>query len=55
MQHSLFDESTYAASVLDSWCDFPGIIPIDEILRIRVSKAKAKRELVEIFRMVMLR
>ncbi|KIM91753.1 hypothetical protein PILCRDRAFT_83832 [Piloderma croceum F 1598] len=32
MCHSLSDESTRAATVLSSWCDFPPAIPHDEII-----------------------
>jgi hypothetical protein len=32
MRHSLSDESTRAATVLSSWCDFPPAIPRDEII-----------------------
>jgi hypothetical protein len=31
MRHSLSDESVSAATVLGSWCQFPGAIPWDEI------------------------
>jgi hypothetical protein len=43
MQHSLSDESTRAASVLGSWCDFPGIIPRDEIVDIFKNKSKQSK------------
>ena len=32
MRHSLTDESTRAATVLGSWCDFPSAIPRDDII-----------------------
>ena len=32
MRHSLTDESTQAATVLGSWCDFPSAIPQDDII-----------------------
>ena len=32
MRHSLSDESTRAATVLSSWCDFPSAIPHDDII-----------------------
>ena len=41
MRHSLSDESTRAATVLSSWCDFPPAIPRDEI--IVTFKDKSKR------------
>jgi hypothetical protein len=31
MCHSLLDESTRAATVLSSWCDFPSTIPVMSI------------------------
>lgn len=43
MRHSLSDESTRAASVLGSWCDFPGIIPRDEIVDIFKNKSKQSK------------
>ena len=41
MRHSLSDESTRAAAVIGSWCDFPGAIPRDEI--VETFKDKSKR------------
>jgi hypothetical protein len=41
MWHSLSDESTRAAAVIGSWCDFPGAIPRDEI--VETFKDKSKR------------
>lgn len=41
MRHSLSDESTRAATVLSSWCEFPSAIPRDEI--ISTFKDKSKR------------
>jgi hypothetical protein len=32
MRHALSDESTWAASVIGSWCSIPGAIPQDEII-----------------------
>jgi hypothetical protein len=40
MCHSLSDESTRAATVLGSWCDFPGVIPQDDIMEIFKDKGK---------------
>ena len=31
MQHSLSDESTRAATVLASWCNMSGLIPLKEL------------------------
>ena len=41
MRHSLSDESTRAAAVIGSWCDFPGAIPRDEV--VETFKDKSKR------------
>ena len=32
MRHFLSDESTRAATVLSSWCDFPSAIPREDII-----------------------
>jgi len=40
MCHSLSDESTRAATVLSSWCDFPPAIPHDEIIPTFRDKSK---------------
>jgi hypothetical protein len=40
MRHSLSDESTRAAAVIGSWCDFPGAIPQDEIMEAFKDKNK---------------
>jgi hypothetical protein len=40
MRHSLSDESTRAATVLGSWCDFPGVIPRDDIMEIFKDKGR---------------
>jgi hypothetical protein len=44
MRHCLSNESTHAALVLGSWCDFPGIIPHDEILDIFKNKSKQSKD-----------
>jgi len=41
MRHSLSDESVRAATVIGSWCDFPGLVPREEI--IEKFKEKSKR------------
>ena len=41
MRHALSDESTWAASVIGSWCSLPGAIPQGEI--IAEFKKKGKR------------
>jgi hypothetical protein len=38
--HSLLDESTRAATVLSSWCDFPQVIPRDDIITAFRDKSK---------------
>ena len=40
MRHSLSDESTRAATVLRSWCDFPSAVPREEIISIFHDKSK---------------
>jgi hypothetical protein len=40
MRHSLSDESTRAATVLSSWCDFPSAVPREEIISIFRDKSK---------------
>jgi hypothetical protein len=40
MRHSLSDESTRAATVLSSWCDFPSAIPREQIISIFRDKSK---------------
>jgi hypothetical protein len=40
MRHSLSDESTRAAAVIGSWCDFPGAIPREEIMEAFKDKSK---------------
>jgi hypothetical protein len=40
MRHSLSDESTQAASVVGSWCDFPGAVPHKDIMRVFKDKSK---------------
>jgi hypothetical protein len=40
MHHSLSDESTRAATVLSSWCDFPSAIPCEEIIATFRDKSK---------------
>ena len=40
MHHSLSDESTWAAMVLSSWCNFPQAIPHDDIIAIFRDKNK---------------
>lgn len=40
MRHSLSDESTRAATVLGSWCDFPGAIPRDDVIATFCDKNK---------------
>jgi hypothetical protein len=40
MRHSLSDESTRAAMVLSSWCDFQPAIPRDEIIATFRDKSK---------------
>ena len=40
MRHSLSDESTWAATVLSSWCDFPSAIPREEIIATFRDKSK---------------
>lgn len=40
MQHSLSDESTRAATVLSSWCNFPIAIPRDEIISVFRDKSR---------------
>jgi hypothetical protein len=40
MRHSLSDESTRAACVLGSWCDFPGAVPRDDIMTAFKDKSK---------------
>ena len=45
MRHSLSDESTRAASVLGSWCTFPGAVPREEIMT--TFKEKSKRDKVK--------
>lgn len=40
MRHSLSDESTRAATVLSSWCDFPIAIPRDEIISVFRDKSR---------------
>ena len=42
MRHSLSDESTRAACVLGSWCDFPGAVPREDIMI--AFKDKGKRD-----------
>jgi len=45
MRHLLSDESTRAATVLGSWCDFPSAIPRDDIIvsfRDKSKRPKAK-------------
>jgi hypothetical protein len=39
MRHSLSDESTQAATVLGSWCTFPGLIPHSELVSIFKEKS----------------
>ena len=54
MQHSLSDESTRAATVLGSWCDFPGLIPRDDVVAAlknksnRMGKGKARADIVDV-------
>jgi hypothetical protein len=45
MQHSLSDESTRAATVLGSWCTFPGAVPHEEIMS--AFKEKGRRDKVK--------
>jgi hypothetical protein len=40
MRHSLSDESTRAATVLSSWCDFPSAIPREDIITTFREKSK---------------
>ena len=40
MRHSLSDESTRAATVLSSWCDFPSAIPQEQIISMFRDKSK---------------
>ena len=40
MRHSLSDESVRAATVLGDWCNFPGIIPREEIMEKFKDKSK---------------
>ena len=45
MRHFLSDESTWDASVLGSWCTFPGAVPREEIMT--TFKEKSKRDKVK--------
>ena len=45
MRYSLLDELTRAASVLGSWCTFPGAVPRKEIMT--TFKEKSKRDKVK--------
>ena len=40
MRHSLSDESTRAATVLSSWCDFPSAIPREQVISVFRDKSK---------------
>ena len=40
MRHSLLDESTRAATILSSWCDFPSAIPHVDIITTYREKSK---------------
>ena len=40
MRHSLSDESTRAATVLSSWCNFPSAIPREQIISIFCDKSE---------------
>jgi len=40
MQHSLSDKSTWAATILGSWCMLPGAIPQNEIITAFKKKGK---------------
>jgi len=40
MRHLLSDESTRAATVLSSWCDFPSTIPQEQVISVFHDKSK---------------